>query len=164
MHLYIVLKNGEKTIKTLQDTCKKRKLVCGKSINNKQYKELLSKDEVEESIMGILGDILETDDYSLNKEKRFVDYGLDSVSSLQFIEEINNKFNISVKTVSIFEYPNITLFCDFIFGQINSENKSITKFDLGKDSAINSEKILDMLARGEIEVEAAYNLIGEDYE
>lgn len=160
----IVLKNGEKTIKTLQDTCKKRKLVCGKSINNKQYKELLSKDEVEESIMGILGDILETDDYSLNKEKRFVDYGLDSVSSLQFIEEINNKFNISVKTVSIFEYPNITLFCDFIFGQINSENKSITKFDFGKDSAINSEKILDMLARGEIEVEAAYNLIGEDYE
>lgn len=154
----IVLKNGEQTVYEMKRSIKKKL-----EGNRKIDLDSSSKDEIENNIIKILSNLLEIEQEMINKDKRFVDYGLDSVTSLQFIEGVNEKYGLNIKTVSIFDYPNIKLFCDYVHKQIGCDiETNASKEKVTKSGKFDDQLLLERLANGSMDIDTVFNLM-RDY-
>ena len=67
--------------------------------------------EVTDAIFHILG----LNDRHLVMEKQFADYGLDSISGIDFLSLINQQFGINVRVTALFDYPSVTELSAFIY-------------------------------------------------
>ncbi len=70
---------------------------------------------IRESIAEIINDSLEIDLRKNDMEKPFSEYGIDSILVVRLIEEINNKFSISLKTTLVFDYTNVKDLSAYIY-------------------------------------------------
>ena len=59
---------------------------------------------------------------SIDQEKSFQELGLDSISSVYMINELEDKFEIQLKALHLLEYPTVNSFSKFVFTLAN-ENK-----------------------------------------
>ncbi|TRW90026.1 SDR family NAD(P)-dependent oxidoreductase [Candidatus Methylobacter oryzae] len=67
--------------------------------------------EVTDAIFHILG----LNDRQLVMEKRFADYGLDSISGIDFLSLVNQQFGINVRVTALFDYPSVAELSAFIY-------------------------------------------------
>jgi len=51
----------------------------------------------------------------LDPEKQFSDYGVDSIVAVELVNKMNKHFDIILKTVTFFDYPNVVQLRDHIF-------------------------------------------------
>lgn len=81
--------------------------------STKQYIEKIILEQLAES----LGIVIE--DIDLTKE--FSTYGVDSIVAVELINQLNESFGIALRTIIVFDYPNIKTLTDYIYENFTDE-------------------------------------------
>lgn len=63
--------------------------------------------KVKQKVIDCVSSILHLDEEDLNMEQSFKEFGVDSISGIEIIREINKEFQINMDSVDIYEYPTI---------------------------------------------------------
>jgi acyl carrier protein len=138
--------------------------------------EPAGRDTLRRRIEACLIDSLDIDRDDLSDEKNFADYGLDSITGVAMINQLNGDLGITLKTTVLFDYATPALLADFIQqqfgGQLNAPVAAGGDDLFGaSDDSINLPppepppedeeglKILRMLANGEVDLDQAEALM-----
>ncbi|NKB75727.1 MAG: SDR family NAD(P)-dependent oxidoreductase, partial [Gammaproteobacteria bacterium] len=73
------------------------------------------KRQVQQEVMSAISFILGLQDDDLLLEKQFSDYGLDSISGIDFLNRINERLAIDVRVTALFDYPSVRELSVFIY-------------------------------------------------
>lgn len=80
---------------------------------------------VYESVYGIIidtiVDILGVDANSIEKNKQFSEYGIDSITGLEFIKSINEKLGLAMRTTIVFDYGNVEALTKYIIAEYSDK-------------------------------------------
>ncbi|MGE8005867.1 type I polyketide synthase [Lysinibacillus sp. NPDC093216] len=90
-----------------------------------------------QNILTYLVDLIE-DILDLNishSDEPFTDLGLASIDIPLFIEKVSKRFGINIQVSSLFEYPNINEYTDYLFNELNKEETTVKNF---LDSDLNA--------------------------
>ncbi len=74
----------------------------------------INEDEVNEKVAGIVGNILHISPSDLNDTAIFKDLGVDSISGVEIIRDINKSFDLNLDAVTLYDYPSIKLMTSYI--------------------------------------------------
>lgn len=92
--------------------------------------EFKNKEGIYDKVSAILADVLHVQKGDLTSDISFKDMGVDSISGVEIIRDINKAFSISFDAVIIYEYPTIEKLVGHIFETIkagSSYNRSLQK-------------------------------------
>ncbi|QUJ69465.1 SDR family NAD(P)-dependent oxidoreductase (plasmid) [Photobacterium sp. GJ3] len=65
----------------------------------------------------VTASVLELNQSDLSDDKGFADYGVDSITGVELVNQINDAFGINLKTTVIFDYPNIRGLANFLVSE-----------------------------------------------
>ena len=71
-------------------------------------------DRVYGIIIDTIVDILGVDASSIEKNKQFSEYGIDSITGLEFVKSINEKLGLAMRTTIVFDYGNVDALTKYI--------------------------------------------------
>ncbi|MCK0471884.1 SDR family NAD(P)-dependent oxidoreductase [Halalkalibacter sp. APA_J-10(15)] len=105
----------------------------------------------------------------INHEKAFTDYGIDSISGIDLIKEINETLGLNLKTTTLFDYYNVNKLAAYIeevhHHSISlSNNSNITESGKNVHASETEEeketnlKLIDKLVENEIDVDELLQL------
>lgn len=80
-----------------------------------------SKDQVEDFLKKVISEESKIPSDSISRDQSFFELGLDSISSIFLLEQIEIKFNISLKPLDFWDYPNIDTFSSHILTLLPDE-------------------------------------------
>ncbi|MDQ3288638.1 MAG: polyketide synthase [Pseudomonadota bacterium] len=69
-------------------------------------------------IRRLLADELRVDESDIDPRAQFVDVGLDSISSVTWIRNINKQFGLDIDATKVYSYPDLQKFARYIGGQL----------------------------------------------
>ncbi|MCJ8270210.1 MAG: methyltransferase, partial [Psychrosphaera sp.] len=69
---------------------------------------------VQQTLFEIASHALSIPHEELDAEDPYADYGVDSILAVQMLEDINEKFGLSLPTTLLFDYPSIATLSDYI--------------------------------------------------
>ena len=82
-----------------------------------------SKQNILSYLVDLIEDIL---DLNISRyDEPFTDLGLASIDIPLFIEKVSKRFGINIQVSSLFEYPNINEYADYLFNELNKEEKTV---------------------------------------
>ena len=70
---------------------------------------------------GLLSKELKIDPEKISEKDTFYDLGLDSVNSIFLIHEIEEKFNVDIDPIAIYDNPTLSSFSAYINQLINED-------------------------------------------
>ncbi|MEJ8307084.1 beta-ketoacyl synthase N-terminal-like domain-containing protein [Saccharibacillus sacchari] len=121
--------------------------------------EFTSSTAIASDILNIISGVLQLPLAEIDRESEFEELGVDSISAIEIIRNVNKKFNLHIDTVSFYNYRSINLFIDFLEKEIGqssaSSNIAVRKIELrDTKSEYSSPPIISHndKASGEIEV------------
>ncbi len=86
-------------------------------------------DEIKNEIVDIVCDILHLDSDSIDEDSTFKQLGVDSISGIEIIRDINKTFSINLDSVTLYDYATIEDMASHIAGIMNKEEaKSATEY------------------------------------
>lgn len=88
-------------------------------------KQKVSIKQIEEYLVKILAKIIEIDKNEIDKNENFVDYGLDNIKLIEFLNQLNKKLEIEKEQTIFLEYPSIKKLAQYIF----KNNRNIIKYN-----------------------------------
>ncbi|KJS64700.1 MAG: hypothetical protein JL50_19400 [Peptococcaceae bacterium BICA1-7] len=95
-------------------------------------------EKVRQKIAGILVDILHMEENQLNRERSFNELGVDSISAVEIIREINKCFSLELEAVTIYDYETIDRLAGYVCREIGSKRSKSR--DLNQLVALPVEK------------------------
>lgn len=129
-------------------------------VQDNNYRQATGQQEIEQRIKQILSEILHTGMESLKSGESFQDLGVDSISGVEIIREINRTFQLKLDAVILYDYPSIQKVSEYIAGQLpisgsmteetgivtnlpeeNKESKQVKIALKSKDSVIYEEEV-----------------------
>lgn len=84
----------------------------------------LSKEVLYQEILESLARALGVETREIDVKIDFIDMGLDSIISVEWIQEINKKYGISLKVNVIYEYPKLGALVKHLMNEISQQEKS----------------------------------------
>ncbi|BCJ93988.1 hypothetical protein acsn021_15570 [Anaerocolumna cellulosilytica] len=123
------------------------------------------------SIMNCLSEVLKVEAYEIDTSSPFSDYGVDSITGMELINHMNEKFNIVLKTTVLFDYTNVEELASYIqeeFGAYRSENLYAAKSEKpeiedntksGIAETDSQMEALMLLAEGKLNVEDVMHIM-----
>jgi polyketide synthase PksN len=126
----------------------------------------------------IIGCVIKTLGVSLKEielEKQFSEYGVDSISGVELVNNINEVFQIGLRTTAIFDYGNVKDLSRFITEnhgakiseKLRGANAGIGPLDHSKRVSLNEgNEIINILGRlrdNELNADEAYRMMEEIY-
>lgn len=78
--------------------------------------------EIEKTLISITGNILHINEDEVNCEISFSEMGVDSISGVEIIRDVNETFGIDLDAVTLYDYPTITDMSKFIAERVKSED------------------------------------------
>ncbi len=136
----------EDTRKSTNDTDK------GRSHKNQQEKKGLSEPQIKgrvapltESFKTVLKQLL-SETMLINPSKivdheSFTQQGLDSILGLEFIQKINQQFDLSLQATVIFEYPNINQLNEYLSGKIETQSPAADNLQSVKTEPVKAPPV-----------------------
>ena len=87
-------------------------------------------DAVEVTLLAILYNVIELpeSEYKINPQCSFSELGLDSISAIEYVSQINKHYAISLQTTVMFDYPTLGDFCHFIKHKITGNTSEILNY------------------------------------
>ncbi|MGZ7443446.1 SDR family NAD(P)-dependent oxidoreductase [Paenibacillus sp. TH7-28] len=82
---------------------------------------------IQRELLGMLARLLELDPSELDAETPFIQYGMDSLLSVSFAEEIADYWSIDIDATSIFDYPDISKLSEFVSVLLPDVEKNYTR-------------------------------------
>ncbi|MBF0397987.1 MAG: SDR family NAD(P)-dependent oxidoreductase, partial [Desulfobacterales bacterium] len=104
---------------------------------HKKIKQQYVKDiNIEEKVMERVAYVLQVDKKAINKDVSFSEYGVDSIIGVRLINDLNNTFNINLKTTAIFDYGNVIELSRYI----HDHGKTHVKLEVPKTNKFHTHK------------------------
>lgn len=146
-----------------------------KTLNREELRQ-----QVEQKIIENLVKTLGIDVTTINLEKQFSEYGVDSITGLELIKNINEVFGIVLRTIVLFDYGNVKDLSRYIVSEYEDRISEVLDFKQtelaseGVDSIVYEDEadileaedeaddeliLLEKLASGEISEKDAYELM-----
>lgn len=88
---------------------------------NTENKHLVNYDSLQVFLISELAFSLKASVTDIESDKPFVDMGLDSISAMEWIDAINEKYGCTINETRIYDYPNLEAFSRFVLTEINSK-------------------------------------------
>ncbi|MBZ9609907.1 SDR family NAD(P)-dependent oxidoreductase [Clostridium estertheticum] len=101
LHKYVSIRSAENKNKILPDV-------------------LLLQKEITASLAKVLN--MKHDDIDIYD--KFIDLGLDSITGVEWIQNINKKYSISIKVTRVYDYPNIQEFTNYLIKEISGKEEN----------------------------------------
>ncbi|SFR72228.1 type I polyketide synthase [Anaeromicropila populeti] len=99
---------------------------------------------ISEKVVELLSIVLKLDAKYIYKDEVFSDYGVDSIIAVSFIEQLNEQFHISLRTVDFFDYSSVSSLSHFIkskYGQQIEKLINVEKQEKNQQHVVNQEKV-----------------------
>ena len=106
-------------------------------------KKEADKAEIEEKLKCIIGNILHMPEYEVDIYTSFKEMGVDSISGVEIIRDINKSFNLNLDAVVIYDYPNIIEMTEHIRTKYTVLSVSDTKQAVLEESAYEEVATVD---------------------
>ncbi|MDM5187017.1 SDR family NAD(P)-dependent oxidoreductase [Bacillus sp. DX4.1] len=119
---------------------------------------------VEEKILSDVASTLEINKTEIQLERPFSDYGVDSITGLELIKNINETFGVALKTTVLFDYNNIKDLAAYIYHEYKECLSLVFSDKFVKKEFDEDLDLLDRLVADELTVDEAYQLMGWKYE
>nr|WP_029191154.1 acyl carrier protein [Ornithinibacillus scapharcae] len=103
-----------------------------------------------------LAEELYMDEGEIDVDRSFTELGLDSIVGVEWIHAINKKYQTSIKTTKIYQYPNLVEFTKYMHGELVSLNENAESIIPSDDEM---EKLLWLVYQGEMDIHNAEELI-----
>uniref|UniRef100_UPI002409AA2B phosphopantetheine-binding protein n=1 Tax=Gracilibacillus dipsosauri TaxID=178340 RepID=UPI002409AA2B len=110
-------------------------------------------EEVISYLVESLAESLSMDKKEIKLDSELVELGLDSIIGVEWIQAINERYGLTLTANSIYEYPYLREFADFILGQLSMEN------ELDNSSPLHLQQLVKSVQAGEIDIEQADQLL-----
>ncbi|MCR6643011.1 MAG: zinc-binding dehydrogenase [Sporocytophaga sp.] len=115
---------------------------------NQYDMQFLNKPERTE-VVNSLSDILQQTLYVEDKitvDKKFIDYGLDSITAVEFVKGINKAFNTNLSATDLYDHPTTSRLADFILKHLSGKSVSVQDLVVSKlekkDSAVAQDTVI----------------------
>lgn len=119
---------------------------------------------IEQTIVKELADSLRTTQEDISLMQDFSSYGVDSIVSVELINKLNDNLQISLRTIVIFDHPNVKELARYIYAeygdQINNDMPLKTAHSEIEDDDEDLMRLLDKLESGELDLEEVNKRIG----
>ncbi len=76
---------------------------------------------LEEELSGSLGEALYLERERIDRERAFVEMGLDSIIGVEWIRTINERFGIAIPTTRLYDYPTVRELAKYLSGIVSEE-------------------------------------------
>ncbi|MFJ6208615.1 beta-ketoacyl synthase N-terminal-like domain-containing protein [Lysinibacillus sp. NPDC092081] len=113
---------------------------------------------IEEELVISLAEVLYMQRSDVDLDDKFINMGLDSITGVSWIREINKKYNTSVSTTKVYDYPTIREFAKFLDTELNQKLKFLNETMLDY-SSLTLDKVLQQVELGELDIEQAEQLL-----
>lgn len=125
-------------------------------ISQKQEKigalDTIDAKELMDGLIESLAEELYMEPEEINVDASFTEMGLDSIIAVEWVRSINKKYNISINTTKIYQYPDLTSFSKYVL-------KTLADSCVKNNDESGSKKDLDDLLwqvyQGEVDVDDA---------
>lgn len=91
-------------------------------VNHDVKSNKITIESINEIITVIIKEILHLRDENFDVELGFKDLGVDSISGLEIVREINKEFKLELDSVIIYDYPTVKSLAEYIEGLLNKED------------------------------------------
>lgn len=102
-----------------------------------------------EEIKQIIRNILHLDNDEISLDMNFRDMGVDSISSVEIIRDINNQYGLSLEAVTLYDYPSINELSEYVLSMIIKKSGNEDEIKEDKEDKI---EIIDISSENPIEV------------
>lgn len=128
-----------------------------KECNERKHKKLLA--AVMKVIKSSVADALKMREEELDVNSPFSDYGVDSITAVNLLKEINVRLKITLKNTVIFDYGNIYDLSTYLSEEYKKECETELFKHTNSNIAIDRLSMLEHLAEGDLGVEDVYKKI-----
>ncbi|MBZ9609087.1 phosphopantetheine-binding protein [Clostridium estertheticum] len=98
--------------------------------------------DVESKVKDIICKTLKMDKYDLSIDISFKEMGVDSISSVEIVRDLNNVFNINMDGIQLYDYPTIPALTKSILEEINKNNVNvIANKVVEKESNVDNKRL-----------------------
>jgi acyl carrier protein len=112
---------------------------------------------LEEELIRSLAQTLYMEESTIDREKPFVEMGLDSVVSVEWIQSLNKQYASNLKASSVYDYPTIRQLAGFLEKDLCKQQQT----PLQSLSSLSLDDILQQLQQGTFDVEKADQLVNQ---
>lgn len=105
-----------------------------------------NEDDVQANLISIVSGILYIPENEINTEVSFKDFGVDSISGVEIVRDINKEFNLNVDAVAIYDYSTISLLSQYIMSLLNDVPATYSGVE-AEEGPSDEDEIVDLLSR-----------------
>ncbi|GMQ63945.1 SDR family NAD(P)-dependent oxidoreductase [Vallitalea maricola] len=120
---------------------------------------------LEVELIKSLAEILEMNQEDIDMDTQFIDIGLDSIISVEWVKVINKKYGTTIKATRVYDYPTLREFVDYIATNIHIEDNNIENEQNSKQckniSFSNSIKIKEKTNSYDYSIEVLTEELGD---
>ncbi|MBW8688278.1 SDR family NAD(P)-dependent oxidoreductase [Chitinophaga rhizophila] len=74
--------------------------------------------QLEAELAASLAEALCMDEYSIEKDRKFIEMGLDSIVGVEWIRTVNKQYGLNITATKVYDYPTLAEFSAFIAAQL----------------------------------------------
>ncbi|UJF34759.1 beta-ketoacyl synthase N-terminal-like domain-containing protein [Paenibacillus hexagrammi] len=117
--------------------------------------ESIPANRLEETVIHSLANMLGIASDAFDQDTMFVDMGLDSVTGVEWIQEINSQFGLSIKTTKIYDYPTIRAFLGFLEKELKEQKRNTPEIPSQKSSSNSLQSLIQQVHQGKLGADQA---------
>lgn len=88
--------------------------------------------EIEKAVLGIVCATLRIPETDIRVEMSFKDIGVDSISGVEIVRDINTRFDINMDSADLYDFPNVRAMSKHVLELMESDSETI---DTAEDAA-----------------------------
>lgn len=119
--------SGEQALQMLSGSAKKKPK---KQDNENLLDTGIDEDDVFFKVYHSVLNILHAKEDEVDPEAMFQDIGVDSISSVEIVREVNTKFGLNLDAVTLYDYPTTQDFYQYVLSKLKEQNKVISEAGL----------------------------------
>ncbi|UJF34777.1 SDR family NAD(P)-dependent oxidoreductase [Paenibacillus hexagrammi] len=97
-------------------------------------------DHLEEELAASLADTLSLGRIYVDKDKSFMDIGLDSITGVEWIQAINKRYGLSIPATKVYDYPNLREFMKFLQKEMDKKDSAAVHSAEGAATSLSQAK------------------------
>jgi polyketide synthase PksN len=112
--------------------------------------------DIQHKLKLLLSHLLGMEPSEISTDRAFTSYGVDSIVGVEFINAINREFDVRLKTMAVYDNPNVNLLTIFLNQQLVERKNQSAPIGSELNSA-QSERVYEKIAASAAEAETSRN-------
>jgi polyketide synthase PksN len=93
-------------------------------------------------------------------DKNFADMGLDSIIGVEWMQEVNKRYGVSITATQIYDYPTIRAFAGFLEKELNKNGGGrLNQSPSPSESSPSLRELIQQVHQGTLDIEQADQLL-----